>query len=122
MIFFNIQALEQLAKADNEKFLKIFRGIVVNKTLDTNVQKAKKGHSFMLEPNKLMLDRKTPDEFKIQYIKLAGRRDYSSYKLYKITSLDLSLFPDLKRDLIVSNPLLKINNNELYFKYEDKDN
>jgi hypothetical protein len=41
------------------------------------------------------------------------------YKLYKVTHLDLSYFKDLDLDTLAHNPLLKITQNKIYFKYEN---
>ena len=76
------------------------------------------GHSFILNAASLFQD--TCDiAHKSQYIRLAGRRDYSLYKLYRVTYLDLSYFKDIDLDAIKHNPLLTITDNKIYFKYED---
>ena len=75
------------------------------------------GHSFILDANSLFND--TSDiAHKAQYIRLAGRRDYSLFKLYRAVYLDLSYFKDIDIDLIKNNPLLTITQNKIYFKYE----
>lgn len=75
------------------------------------------GHSFLLDAASLFSD--TSDiAYKAQYIRLAGRRDYSLYKLYRVTYLDLSYFKDIDLDAIKHNPLLTITQNKIYFKYE----
>lgn len=77
------------------------------------------GNSFILNPTNLFNDRSTDPSYIVQYIKLAARRDYAMYKLYNITYLDLTLYPDIDRSKISHNPLLKIAGNKLYFKYEE---
>lgn len=77
------------------------------------------GGSFILSPAKLFKDKATDIIYKVQYIRLAGRRDYASYRLYGTKSLDLSLYPDINISNIRNNPLLHIKNNQIHFLYED---
>lgn len=77
------------------------------------------GTSFLLNPKDLFNDKSTDPSYVVQYIKLAARRDYAMYKLYNITYLDLTLYPDIDRSKISHNPLLKIAGNKLFFKYEE---
>lgn len=77
------------------------------------------GSSFLLDPVSLFNDRSTDPSYIVQYIKLAARRDYAMYKIYNITYLDLTLYPDIDRTKISHNPLLKIAGDKLYFKYEE---
>ena len=76
------------------------------------------GSGYLLNPDKLF-NSKVDILFKAQYIKLAGRRDYSSYTLLGINYLDLTYFSDLNIEAVKSNPLLKIENNKIYFKLEE---
>lgn len=57
--------------------------------------------------------------WKGQYIRLAARRDYMLYKMYRAKYLDLSYFPDIDINAIKHNPLLEIVGNKLYFKFEE---
>lgn len=77
------------------------------------------GNSFILNPTDLFNDRFTDPIYVVQYIKLAAKRDYAMYKLYNITYLDLTLYPDIDKSKISHNPLLKIAGSKLYFKYEE---
>lgn len=78
-----------------------------------------KGSSYILNPEPLFKDKSTDILFKIQYIKLAGRRDYLLYKQYKYKRLDTSYFPDLIYDSIKYNPLLEVTPKEIIFKLEE---
>ena len=80
------------------------------------------GQSFLLNPDELLNDRRTDPSYIVQYIKLAARRDYAMYKLYNITYLDLSYYPDIDRSKISHNPLLSIAGEKLFFKYEENSN
>ncbi len=77
------------------------------------------GSSFLLNPKKFFEDKTTDIIWKAQVIRLAGRRDYLQYKLYGHKFLDLSFFPDIELSNIRSNPLIKITENKIYFKYEE---
>ncbi len=80
------------------------------------------GQSFLLNPDELLNDRRTDPSYIVQYIKLAARRDYAMYKLYNITYLDLTYYPDIDRSKISHNPLLNIAGDKLFFKYEENSN
>lgn len=75
--------------------------------------------AFLLNPEGFFSDKSTDIGYKAQYIRLAGRRDYSLYKTYSIKSLDLSLYPDINLGAIRHNPLLTIAKNHIYFKFEE---
>ena len=77
------------------------------------------GNSYLLNPDGFFADSITDIIYKSQYIQLAGRRDYSLYKLFKVKHLDLSYFKDIDLDKIKTNPLITITQNKIYFKYEE---
>lgn len=78
------------------------------------------GSSFLLEPDYILIQDTTTDpDFKVQYLKLAGRRDLHLYKTYKSITLPLSYYSDIDLKLLNYNPLLKLKNNNLHFKYEE---
>jgi hypothetical protein len=76
------------------------------------------GYSYILDPNQLFSS-KCDVTYKAQYIRLAGRRNYSDFKLYGRTYLDLTYFSDINIDAVKHNPLLKIENNKIYFNLEE---
>lgn len=76
------------------------------------------GTSYLLNPTPLFEDKSTDILYKVQYVKLAARRDYLHYKQYKSTDLQTSYFPDILYDAIKSNPLLNITPQTIEFKYE----
>jgi hypothetical protein len=121
-VFFNLELLEAESKCDPVLMLLILERHFGKKLIPKN--KTEKvsyknlyGNSFLLNARPLF-DDNTDISYKAQYIRLAGRRDYSLYKFYKVTYLDLSYYKDIDLDLIKHNPLLKIENNKIYFKYE----
>jgi hypothetical protein len=123
-LFFNLEILEQQSNNDPNKFMAMLE-YHYTKRLPSKYAKYKPsrrplhGTSFILNFDELLQDKSTDILYKIQYIKLLARRDYSLYKLYKIRTLQLSFFPDVKLDQIQHNPLLTITPNEIKFKYEE---
>lgn len=121
-LFFNIENLEKEAKEDYKRYLFLFYQLAYKK-LPSRRDKYKPaklnlvGSSFLFNPAPLFTE--TVDiAYIIQYIRLAARRDYFMYKEYGITSLPLSYFPDIILQNIIHNPLLKIKEEEIFFKYE----
>lgn len=121
-LFFDIIKLEAEAKGNDKLFLDILEDYYNVKTYN-KLQKLKygsiKGKSWILNPAPLF-DKKIADiSYIVQYIKLAGRRNYQLFKLYNITYLDTSFYPNLLIDNIKNNPLLIISNKTIYFKFEN---
>lgn len=122
-LFFNLELLETETNCDPKLMLPMlerhFTGKLIPKnSRDRVITRNLAGHSFLLNAASLFSD--TCDiAHKAQYIRLAGRRDYSLYKLYRVTYLDLSYFKDIDLDAIKHNPLLNIHQNKIHFKYEN---
>ena len=75
------------------------------------------GTSFLLNEKDLL--NSTEDDFYIaSYVYLASFRNYSDYVLLGIKDLDLSYIPDIDIERYKSNPLLRINDRTIKFKYE----
>jgi hypothetical protein len=121
-LFFNLELLEAESQCDPKLMLSMLERHSGKKLIPKNhrervLTQNLTGHSFILDANSLFND--TSDiAHKAQYIRLAGRRDYSLFKLYRAVYLDLSYFKDIDIDLIKNNPLLTITQNKIYFKYE----
>jgi hypothetical protein len=77
------------------------------------------GSNFLLNPNEFFLDRSIDILYKAQYIELAGRRSYQQYTDLGYKHLDLTYYPDLNKNAIKYNPIITIENNKIYFKYEE---
>lgn len=122
-LFFNLELLESETNCDPKLMLNTlerhFTGKLIPKNIrDRVITRNLVGHSFLLNAASLFDD--TSDiAYKVQYVRLAGRRDYSLYKLYGASYLDLSYFKDIDLDAIKHNPLLNIQQNKIYFKYEN---
>jgi len=124
-LFFDINKLEELASC-SEHFMALLVHHYNKKTIPSKWDKyppAKRtihGSSFLLNPLPLFEDKGTDILFKLQYIKLAAKRDWLMYKMYKYKALNTSFFPDLNYDAIKHNNLLKITPTEVQFKYEER--
>lgn len=124
-LFFNLQNLELEAQSNPEKLVALLTHHYEGKTLPSRNQKYKpskrslKGNSFILNPGPILYNRDLDSAYLSQYIKLAGRRDLSMFKLYKVISLDTSFYPELNLQSIKTNPLLNISNNLIQFKFEE---
>lgn len=124
-LFFNLEVLEKESGSDDHKFLVLlryhFKGtILVHKTTKYKPLKSLKGNSFLLNPIPVLYSRDHDVSNRVQYIKLAGRRDLLLYKNYGIKYLDRSYFPDLDIEKISKNPLLTITNKQINFKFEEE--
>ena len=123
-LFFNLQTLEAQSCNDSYKFMAMLE-YHYSKRLPSKYSKYKpskvslSGGSYLLNPLGLFEDKSTDILYKLQYVKLAGRRDYSLYKLYQYKALQLSYYPDLVLESIKHNPLLNITQSEITFKYEE---
>ena len=118
--------LESETQCDSVKLVETLRLHFIRKSIPKNqYSKIKpifnlKGNSFLINPARLFTDTSTDIVHKAQYIRLAGRRNYAIYKHYGYTYLDLSFYSDIDLNAIKSNPLLKITENKINFKYEEK--
>jgi hypothetical protein len=125
-LFFNLHNLELQASDDPKKFLALleyhYRGVTMPKGNYSKYKPSRlpmHGFSFLLNPAPIFQTKYLDIGYLVQYVKLAGRRDYALYNFNQVISLDLSYFPDLDRDKIQTNPLLKVINNQLHFKFEE---
>lgn len=124
-LFFNLENLEKEADGNSEKFLALleyhYRGSIPN-SKHSRYKRSKlslRGTSFVLNPGPIFDNDNTDPLYLVQYVKLCGRRDYGLYRLYGIKTLDLSFYPDLNLTQIKSNPLLKVVNKHIHFKFEE---
>lgn len=124
-LFFNINNLELEAQGNPDKLIALLTYHYEGKTLNSKNQKYKiskrslKGNSYLLNPSPILYNKDIDSAYLSQYIKLAGRRDLSLFKLYNAIGLDTSFYPDLNMNNIKNNPLLIISNNLIQFKFEE---
>jgi hypothetical protein len=121
ILFFNLDNLELEATGNPNKFMQLLNDHRLKKLPKLTVKRKLTGKSFIIHPEPLFEINNVDILYKIQYIKLAARRDYAHYKLYNSRVLDISFFPDLNIAALRSNPLLKITNKHIQFLYEEKD-
>ena len=123
-IFFDIRVLEELSGSDPYKFMALLEyrrsgGIAKSKFSKYKpATKSLSGGSFILNPDRLFSDKTTDILFKLQYVKLAARRDYSLWKFHKYKGIQLSYYPDINIEAAKHNPLLIVTPTEIQFKYE----
>jgi hypothetical protein len=119
-VFFNLENLEAESFNDYTKFIKLLHDHSLGRLPKLTTKRTLHGKSYILNPTPLFERTNVDILYKIQYIKLAARRDYVLYKLYKFARLDLSFFPDINVHLLTTNPLLKIDHNQIQFLYEER--
>lgn len=119
MLFFNWINLVRESGSNPSKTISILNDYNNNRILKYGLKRKLVGNSFLLNAKEILNDKNTDILYIYQYILLAARRDYYLYKLYGVRTLPLSYYPDIDKSTIVHNPLLKIQNNEIYFKYEE---
>lgn len=118
-LFFNVENLAKEANNNHFKIMTILRDLATNRILKYGLKQKLRGHSFLLNPLKLIDDKSTDILYKMQYLRLAALRDYAMYSLYGVSSLPLSYYPDINLDSIRTNPLLIITKTDIHFKYEE---
>lgn len=125
ILFFSLSILEADTLGNPRQMVEKLRLFYTKKHLAKNSYSKVKpirnltGNSYILNPAEFFADNITDIIYKSQYIQLAGRRDYSLYKLFNEKYLDLSYFKDINIDNIKTNPLITITQNKIYFKYEE---
>ena len=125
ILFFNLSVLEAETLGNPKQMVEKLRLFYTKKQIPkSSYSKVKPirnliGNSYLINPDGFFADNITDIIYKSQYIQLAGRRDYSLYKLFNVKYLDLSYFKDIDLDNIKTNPLITITQNKIYFKYEE---
>lgn len=125
ILFFNLSVLEAETLGNPKQMVEKLRLFYTKKQIPKNGYTKVKpirnliGNSYLINPDGFFADNITDIIYKSQYIQLAGRRDYSLYKLFNVKYLDLSYFKDIDLDNIKTNPLITITQNKIYFKYEE---
>lgn len=77
------------------------------------------GHSFLINPERLLFHRyKYKDKEIADYIGLASFRNLGEYRVTGKLTLDLAHSP-IGQDIINNNRLLRIDESEIHFLYED---
>lgn len=121
-LFFNWNTLVKETKGDPTKLLELFEAFHSNKILRQGLRTKLIGSSYLVNPIGFINDSSTDILHKYQYLLLAAKRDYTLYKLYGVKYLPLAQYSDINCNLIKHNPILKIQNQNIYFKYEELKN
>lgn len=117
MIFFNYVNLMKEARGNHVKAISLLRDYISGRILDPSLKRRLTGYSFLLNPESL-ITAKCDILFKLQYLFLASKRVYTDYIQYGKKDLDLSMYPDIDIPKISTNPLIKISQGSIQFKYE----
>lgn len=118
-LFFNLDGLLKLSKGNPNEAVRLLKTFKNKGILKPGQRDKLIGHSWLLNPDALLNDKITDILYIYQYLQLAGRRDYTHYKLFGVKSLPLSYFPDINLSSIRTNPLLEVTNSEIKFKHEE---
>lgn len=122
-LFFDIQKLEKQAKGSDLKFLEILENhyqISSLKKASFKKFKSINGTSYLLNPQALFtLSRSIDISYVVQYVRLAAKRLYNDYTMFNDIGLNITFYPDIDLNLLKYNPLLKITNKYIYFKFEE---
>jgi hypothetical protein len=124
-LFFNLELLEEEAVGDDDKFFYLlyyhYTGrLPPSARFKYKPTKRLNGQSFILNPSPLLDPSISIDRtYIVQYIKLAGRRDYLMYKIHGVKYLDKAYYPDLIEANLKTNPLLILTPKQIKFKYEE---
>lgn len=126
MILFNFKKVLRHSNKSTKRFLRIMRYITYRETprdlRDLNVPISIEdwsGSNFLINPEALFTNRLKYRELElVHYIGLASMRNYSEYQAIGKTTLDLLACPG-KEELINNNRLLRIENGQVIFKYEE---
>ena len=127
-LLFNLDTLEAVAKGDPKLMQLTLKHFFDNAPMKAYVKytqyrrNAMVGKSFLRNPEPLLNDKQTDPSYIAQYLRLAGRRSYMLFKVYGVSYLDLSSYPEVEVSQIKHNPLLQIATNKVYFKYEESQN
>jgi len=121
MILFNWRKVKLIADYKLGSIMLIMHAITWPVLLPTRIQRLNNpyyehdfsGHSYLLQPEKLLVRKDIPLKDRVEYISLAARRSYAEYLLSGDTTLDCRL---VKRP--TENQLITAKNNRVVFNYE----
>ena len=106
----------------------LVRGIKVPKYLNRKIpaivkraasQGLETGPCFLVNPDIVLQEATAPNELYL-YLELASKRNVFDYKIRGVTYLPLVLAEEYQLPWIELNPMMKIENDNIYFKYEQE--
>lgn len=77
------------------------------------------GSCYLININEALLNAKNGNDLYV-YLELASKRHLFDYLMRGVPYLHISLVPEYLLGWIDNNPLLEIENNKVYFKYEQE--
>ena len=78
-----------------------------------------KGDCFLINPNDLLDSASNPNDIYL-YLELASKRNVFDYQMRKVKHLPLVMAEEYQLQWIELNPLLTIQNENIYFKFEQE--
>ena len=78
-----------------------------------------KGDCYLLNPNDLLDSASNPNDIYL-YLELASKRNVFDYQMRKVKHLPLVMAEEYQLQWIELNPLLTIQNENIYFKFEQE--
>ncbi len=124
VFLFDVNKLFNYCGNDNIKLLKVIENYYYKRIPKNYLDRKNffngslKGTSYLLNPLGLF-NSKTDSAYKVQYLALAGRRDFMLHAEYGISYLDLSFWPDIDLNKLKGNPLIEVKNNQIHFLLEN---
>jgi hypothetical protein len=120
MILFSWDKVRKYAKGSNNNILKIMFSITWPYILPTKAQRKINryydidfyGHSFLINPEDLLVRRDLPQKVLVEYIMLAARRNYADFMITGNSTLDSRLAEP------TTNKLITTIDGKLHFAYE----
>lgn len=126
MIYYSWNSVILHAKSD-KKILEFFKEICSGKPsallklwVRQVLMSTSKRNSYLINPIPLVYAKGVRDSDKVVYLALASLREHKRLVLYNEKHLDTRAVIDTELlSAVDSNPLLTVNDNKIYFKYEE---
>ena len=126
MIYYSWNSVLLHAKSD-KKILEFFKEICSGKPptllkpwVRQVLMSTSKRNNYVINPIPLVYAKGVRDSDKVVYLALASLRDHKRLVLYNEKHLDIRAVIDTALlSAVDSNPLLTVNDNKIYFKYEE---
>lgn len=120
MVLFSWDKVRKHSRGSNNNLLKIMFAITWPDILPSKVQRKNNnyydidfyGHSFLKNPEDLLVRRDLPPKALVEYIMLAARRNYADFMITGDSTLDSRLVEPTK------NELLTTIDSKIHFAYE----
>lgn len=123
MVFYDFSKLKKLADEREELYVPILKNYFfgLKKPINMSIKFISPklhGDSYLLDPKSLLYCKQVTAKEIAQYLELSSKRDYSRYKLYGKTDLNLGNYPDLELEAFKFNRLMNITENSIEFIFD----